>query len=112
MEAVKKNPHAVALGRLGGLAGGPARAKALETERRRGIARKAGIARAASMSAAQRSRLAAAAARTRWARRSRVRTAEDAPEAVRRLLKSYRPSALKWSDPDHRYVVVREVLLR
>src|SRR4051794_16420191 len=101
--AVKKSPHAVALGRLGGLAGGKARAKALGTERRRKIARKAGVARAASMSAEQRSRLAAAAARARWARRTRISTAKDAPEAVRRLLKSYRPSALKWSDPDHRY---------
>jgi hypothetical protein len=33
-----KNPHAVALGRLGGLKGGPARAGALTPQRRREIA--------------------------------------------------------------------------
>ena len=37
----KKNPAAVALGRLGGLKGGKARAKALTAERRRQIALKA-----------------------------------------------------------------------
>jgi hypothetical protein len=36
-----KDPHAVALGRLGGLRGGPARAKALTSQRRREIARRA-----------------------------------------------------------------------
>lgn len=36
-----KNPAAVALGRLGGLKGGKARAQALTAERRREIARKA-----------------------------------------------------------------------
>jgi hypothetical protein len=35
------NPHAAALGRLGGLKGGPARAAALSPERRREIARRA-----------------------------------------------------------------------
>ena len=44
------NPHAAALGRLGGLKGGPARAAALSPERRRDIARRA--------------------ARRRWSRRS------------------------------------------
>jgi hypothetical protein len=34
-----KNIHAVALGRLGGIKGGPARAKALTAQRRREIAR-------------------------------------------------------------------------
>jgi len=38
---VAKNLHAVALGRLGGLAGGPARTKALSPERRLEISRKA-----------------------------------------------------------------------
>jgi hypothetical protein len=108
---VKKNPHAVALGRLGGRAGGPARAKALGTKRRREIAKKGGIARASALSAASRSRLAASAARARWAKKASPTTAADAPEAVRRLLKSYRPSDLKWVDPHDRYVVVREVLL-
>lgn len=36
-----KDPHAVALGRHGGLKGGPARAKALTAQRRREIARRA-----------------------------------------------------------------------
>jgi hypothetical protein len=39
-----KNEAAVLLGRLGGLKGGKARAKALSSERRREIARKAGLA--------------------------------------------------------------------
>ena len=40
-----KNPHAQALGRLGGLKGGVVRAKNLSPERRREIARKAAEAR-------------------------------------------------------------------
>ena len=36
-----KNPHAVALGRLGGVKGGPARAEALTPQRRRESARRA-----------------------------------------------------------------------
>jgi hypothetical protein len=47
--AHEPNPHAAALGRLGGLKGGPARAIALSATRRRAIAR--------------------AAARARWGRR-------------------------------------------
>lgn len=39
------NPHATALGRLGGLKGGPARAAKLTPRRRRAIARAAAIAR-------------------------------------------------------------------
>jgi hypothetical protein len=39
------NPHAAALGRLGGLKGGPARAAALSPKRRRTIARAAARAR-------------------------------------------------------------------
>lgn len=39
------NPHAAALGRLGGLKGGPARARALSATRRRDIARAAAHAR-------------------------------------------------------------------
>jgi hypothetical protein len=41
----KKNPHAVALGRLGGKKGGPARAAKLTPEQRREIAKKAAEAR-------------------------------------------------------------------
>jgi len=40
-----KNPHAAALGRLGGKKGGPARAKKLSPERKKEIARKAAQAR-------------------------------------------------------------------
>lgn len=40
-----KNPNAVALGRLGGLKGGKARAKKLSSEERREIAAKAAAAR-------------------------------------------------------------------
>ncbi|HMK76434.1 MAG TPA: hypothetical protein VK568_09685 [Thermodesulfobacteriota bacterium] len=39
--AKEKNPAAVALGRLGGLKGGPARAKSLSPKKRREIAQKA-----------------------------------------------------------------------
>src|SRR5688572_985956 len=42
---VEANPHAAALGRLGGLKGGPARAARLDPERRREIARVAARAR-------------------------------------------------------------------
>ena len=45
MEKKKKNPAAVALGRLGGLKGGKARAKKLTPEERSEIARKAVMAR-------------------------------------------------------------------
>ncbi|MGA3086866.1 MAG: hypothetical protein ABSE95_19110 [Thermodesulfobacteriota bacterium] len=37
----EKNPAAVSLGRLGGLKGGPARAKALSSKKRKEIAKKA-----------------------------------------------------------------------
>ena len=40
-----KNPHAVALGRLGGKKGGKARSEKLSPERRSEIARKAALAR-------------------------------------------------------------------
>ncbi len=43
--ASKKNPAAVALGRLGGKKGGPARAKKLSSEQRKTIAKKAAKAR-------------------------------------------------------------------
>ena len=44
-DALQKNPHAAALGRLGGQRGGPARAARLSPKRRREIARKAALAR-------------------------------------------------------------------
>jgi hypothetical protein len=44
-KAAAKNPHAVALGRLGGLIGGPVRARSLSAHERQAIARKAARAR-------------------------------------------------------------------
>lgn len=44
-EESTKNPHAVALGRLGGLKGGKARAKALTATKRSAIAKRAARAR-------------------------------------------------------------------
>lgn len=44
-EPSEKNPHAVALGKLGGKKGGPARAKNLSAEERKEAARKAAKAR-------------------------------------------------------------------
>ena len=43
--AKEKNPAAVELGRLGGLKGGPARAKKLSMKKRKAIAQKAAVAR-------------------------------------------------------------------
>jgi hypothetical protein len=43
--ASAKNPHAAALGRLGGVRGGRARAEALSAKRRKEIARNAALAR-------------------------------------------------------------------
>jgi len=43
--AKKKNPHAVALGKIGGAKGGKIRAAKLSPERRREIARKAVLTR-------------------------------------------------------------------
>ena len=45
-------------------------------------------------------------------RGSRVVTALDAPASVRRVLEDFNPAALCWADPDHRYVIVRESLVR
>jgi hypothetical protein len=63
---VTKNPHAVALGRLGGAKGGRARARALTAGRRREIARQASAARTRSLSAQERRELARRAAQARW----------------------------------------------
>ena len=43
--AKEKNPAAVALGRLGGLKGGPSRAKKLSSKRRKEIAKEAALKR-------------------------------------------------------------------
>lgn len=45
IEAREKNPAAVALGKLGGKKGGPARARVLTPEQRRDIAKKAALTR-------------------------------------------------------------------
>ena len=70
----KKNPHAVALGRLGGLKGGKARAEALTEAELSAIGRKGGKkggkiggkARAAALTPAQRKEIAKKAAAARW----------------------------------------------
>lgn len=97
----------MALGKLGGAKGGRARAARLTSLRRREIARDGALARAASLSATSRSEIARKAARTRWTRD----TAADAPEAVRRLLKSYDPARLRWQTPNDRYAIVRAILV-
>jgi hypothetical protein len=58
----KKNPAAVALGRLGGVA----RAKSLTAKGREESARKAGKARLSTMTTKQRSAVAKKAAAARW----------------------------------------------
>jgi hypothetical protein len=107
-----KNPHAVALGRLGGVKGGAARAKALSARRRKQIAKHAAAARAESMSATERQEIARRAAAARWSTRSLLASVAQAPARIRRLLRRFDPSSLRWSNRDHRYVIVREILLR
>jgi hypothetical protein len=107
-----KNPHAVALGKLGGAKGGSARAVALGPRRREEIARAAGRARWRSVPSEQRAALARTAARARWRKVAERLTAADAPLAVKRLLKTYDPAALRWAAPDDRHVIVREIVLR
>ena len=51
----KKNPHAVALGRMGGVKGGKARAARLTPEERSASARKAALARWAKVKKQERS---------------------------------------------------------
>jgi len=62
MESKKKNPNAVALGRLGGRA----RAAKLTAKELSDAARKAGQARQTKLSDAERKRIAQAAAKARW----------------------------------------------
>jgi general stress protein YciG len=74
----KKNPHAVALGRLGGLKGGRARADNLSPEELSEIGRKAGLqggkARAAALSRKRRSEIAKKAAAARWKKAAETNT--------------------------------------
>jgi hypothetical protein len=107
-----KNPHAVALGKLGGAKGGRARAAVLSARRREEIARVAGTARWRSVPSEGRAAIARKAALVRWRRAVERLSAADAPVAVRRLLKTYDPAALRWADPDDRHVIVREIVLR
>jgi hypothetical protein len=69
----KKNPAAVALGRLGGLKGGKARAEALTPKQLSAIGRKAGKiggkARAAALSPSKRKEIARKASAARWAKK-------------------------------------------
>jgi hypothetical protein len=81
---VKKNPHAVALGRLGGLKGGIARvenstAAELSAFGRAG-GRAGGPARAAALTPAKRKAIAAKAAAARWAKRDEAAGAEPNAE--------------------------------
>jgi hypothetical protein len=68
----KKNPAAVALGRLGGLKGGKARAKKLSAELRSEIARKASAARMTKISAKRRKEIARKAIFARWNKRKQL----------------------------------------
>ena len=63
----KKNPAAVALGRLGGLKGGPARMAKLSAKERSKLASKAVSARLARLTPQERSDLGRKAILTRWA---------------------------------------------
>jgi len=80
----KKNPHAVALGRLGGLKGGNARAEALTDAELSAIGRMGGRAggpaRAAALTPAKRKAIAAKAAAARWAKRDEAAGAEPNAE--------------------------------
>jgi hypothetical protein len=65
-DIVEKNPHAVALGLLGGRKGGLARAETLSPKERQESARKAGIARMKKLSKAQRTEIGRKAVQARW----------------------------------------------
>ncbi len=72
----------------------------------------AGTARSQSLTAAERRESARHAAKARWARAGKIQTAEQAPLAVRRLLKGSGLAALRWSNRDDRYAVAKEIVLR
>jgi hypothetical protein len=93
---VRKNRHAVALGRRGGLAGG----------------QKGGLARAAKLSPERRREIAAQAASVRWGTGVSVETANTFPLAVRQLLKTYDPAQLRWDVPSDRWAIVSAILTR
>lgn len=62
----KKNPAAVALGKLGGKKGGPARARKLSAKERSAIAKKASHARMKKITPERRSEIARTAVLARW----------------------------------------------
>jgi hypothetical protein len=67
---VKKNPHAVALGRLGGEARAQLSKEELSRINKKG-AKAGGKARARKLNAAQRKRIAKVAAQARWSKQKR-----------------------------------------
>jgi len=67
---VKKNPHAVALGRLGGEARAQLSKEELSKINKKG-AEAGGKARARKLSAAQRKKIAKEAAKARWSKQKR-----------------------------------------
>jgi hypothetical protein len=74
VNSTRKNPHAVALGKLGGSKGGRARAENLSADELSAISSKAGKAggpaRAAKLSSQRRSEIARKAALARWKKHS------------------------------------------
>jgi len=76
----RKNPHAVALGKLGGPKGGRARAENLSKEELSSIGRMGGLvggaARAVALSGKRRSEIAKKAAAARWAKTAERRKEE------------------------------------
>jgi hypothetical protein len=93
---VQKNRHAVALGRLGGLAGG----------------HRGGLARAAKLSPERRREIALKAAAARWGTPVSLGDASSFPVAVRQLMKTYDPGQLRWDVPSDRWAIVSAVLIR
>ncbi len=93
---MQKNRHAVALGRLGGLAGG----------------HRGGLARAAKLSPERRREIALKAAAARWGAPVTIETASAFPLAVRQLLKTYNPAQLRWEVPTDRWAIVSAILTR
>jgi hypothetical protein len=73
--ATKKNPAAVALGKLGGRKGGLARMKMMSPDDRQAFARAGGLAggkaRAKKLSSAQRKASARKAAAARWGKKAK-----------------------------------------
>jgi hypothetical protein len=71
----KKNPAAVALGRLGEKKGGKARAAALTADERSESARQAAKARMDALTDEERNKLAKKAAAARWAKKGPAKSA-------------------------------------